>query len=443
MTENQKGPEQPDATPAQDQEEDMDMEAALRAEAEEAEAGASSGEPTMEGLLAAAAQFQEKLRAREVVWVKVVQLASDNVLVDIGEKHEAVIPVAEFPADAKPAVGSRVPAVLVHGGRGDSPAVLSCKKARGQLGWSQAVKAHQEKARVRGSVTQAIKGGFIVDVSGVQAFLPASLADLRPVRKPETMVGSGVRCYIIEVHADKRQLVLSRKAVLEEEVNKRRVKLLGKLKVGDVMIARIGSATAAGVAVNLGGVDGFIGNADVAWKEPEKAKAALKHGDKLRVKVLRVDAAAGRIACGIRQLTANPADQIKKKYPAKTVVKGKIVQVTPEGVRIQLAEHVTAFCPVNELPTEGSAQDEVEHGREYGRDQRRGPPRNVPPAPVIWPKQDAEVSAVVLGVNFNTFEPSVSIRRFEEAQDRKRVQRYLKGAPPLTLGQLLTPESDA
>lgn len=431
---------------SQDQERDQQLEGGEseqtmeEALAEQEREQAESGEPSMEGLLAAAAEFQEKLRAREVVWVKVVQVSAENVLVDIGEKQEAVIPVSEFPANAKPAAGARIPAILVHGARGETPAVLSTKKARGQLGWTQALKAHQEKARVRGNVTQAIKGGFLVDVAGVQAFLPASLADLRPVRKPETLVGSGVRCYILEVDQGKKQLVLSRKAVLEEELKKRKSKLLERIKLGEIMIARIGPSNPAGVSVNLGGVDAFIANQDVAWRDQEKAKAALKYGDKVRVKVLRIEAEAGKIACGIKQLSASPADQIKKRYPPKSVVKGKIVQVSPEGVRIQIAENVTAFCEVNELPREGHDFDEGREGRD-GRD-RRPPRREGPPPNVIWPKQDAEVSAIVLGVNYTTFEVTASIRRFEEIQDKKRVQRYLKGAPPLTLGQLLTPDSE-
>ncbi|MBI4347040.1 MAG: S1 RNA-binding domain-containing protein [Elusimicrobia bacterium] len=425
-----------DMTPAEEPSDETTMEQALREQAE-----AEAKEPSMEGLLAAAAQFQDRLKAREVVWVKVVQATADGVLVDIGEKHEAVIPNAEFGPEAKPAAGSRVPAVLVHTGRGDSPAVLSHKKARAQLGWTQALKAHQEKARVRGTVTQAIKGGFTVDVAGVQAFLPASLADLRPVRKPETLVGSGVRCYILEVDQAKRQLVLSRKAVLEEEVQKRKSKMLESLKVGDVMIARIGPAGPAGVAVNLGGVDAFIATADLSWREPEKAKASLKYGDKARVKVLRVDPETGKIACGVKQLSANPADQLKKRFPPKSVVKGKVSQVSPEGVRLQLADKLTAFCQVRELPTEGP---DVEPERDFrDRGDRRMPRKAEAPKNVIWPKQDQEVSAIVLGVNFTTFELSVSIRRFEEIQDKKRVQRYLKGAPPLTLGQLLSPDSDA
>lgn len=424
-----------DQEPAEEPSGETTMEQALREQAD-----AESREPSMEGLLAAAAQFQEKLRAREVVWVKVVQHSSEGVLVDVGEKHEAVIPLGEF-AETKPAVGTRVPAVLVNFGRGDSPAQLSHKKARSQLGWSQAIKAHQEKTRVRGTVLQAIKGGFTVDVAGVQAFLPASLADLRPVRKPETLVGSGVRCYIIEVDSAKRQLVLSRKAVLEEEVKKRKNKLLEGLKVGEVMIARIGPSSPAGVSVNLGGVDAFIANADVAWKEPEKAKAALKYGDKARVKVLRIELESGKIACGIKQLSANPADQLKKRFPPKSVVKGKIIAVSPEGVRIQLPDKLTAFSAVNELPTEGAGEEREE--RDYRDRDRRMPKRNEASKNVIWPKVDQEVSAIVLGVNFTTFELSVSIRRFEEIQDKKRVQRYLKGAPPLTLGQLLSPDSDA
>ncbi len=383
-----------------------------------------AGEMSMEDLLAEAAQFQEKLKAREIVWVKVVQVQGDQVLADIGEKREAMVPLAEFAPP--PAVGSRIPVVLVSYGKGDTPAVLSHKKARRALGWSQAQKAFQEKTRVRGTVGSAVKGGFLVDVGGVPAFLPSSLADLRPVRKPQALVGTGVRCYIIEMDAAKGQLILSRKAVLEEENQKRKAKLLERIKVGDVLIGRVGPSSPSGVTVQLGAAQGFIATEDVAWKAPEKAKAALAYGSKVRAKVLRVDAQSGRIALGLRQLTANPADHLKKKYPAKTVVKGKIVEAASDGVRMKLNDSVTAFCPANELPR-------AELRPEAASDARKE-------APPLWPKVGEEVSAIVIGVNYNTFELTVSIRRYEDVQDRKRVARYLKGAPALTLGQLLNPE---
>src|SRR5262249_6333101 len=132
-------------------------------------------ESSMEALLQDQATFVERLKKREVVWVKVVQIQDKTVLVDIGEKHEGTIPEAEFGERALPAIGSRIPAILTNFGRDNKPAVLSYKRARQELGWKQAEKSFQEKARVRGTVMSSVKGGFMVDVSGVSAFLPASL----------------------------------------------------------------------------------------------------------------------------------------------------------------------------------------------------------------------------------------------------------------------------
>jgi len=421
------------------------MESESKVPNNEATDNESMPEPTMESLLNEQATFRQRLDGREVVWVKVIQIQEKGVMVDIGEKHEGVIPVSDFEAGAVPIVGARIPAVLQAPGRDERSAQLSYKKARAQLGWDQALKAFNEKARVRGRVTSAIKGGFMVDVGGVSAFLPSSLADLRPVRKPQAMVGTGVRCVILEINQEKKQLILSRKAVLDEEVNKRRDKLLAKIKIGDVIIGRATHAVPAGVFVNLGGVEGFVPTAELAWKDPEKAREGITHGHKMRLRVLRIEREAGKITLGVKQLLANPADALRKKYPAKGIVSGKVSEVLPEGVRVKIAENVTAMCqiaelPMKETPIEGDRMDGG-RGRDRGRDRERD--AKAVAANAIWPKVGDEVKGVVIGINQTTFEVSISIRRFEEMQDRKRVAKYLKGSPRLTLGQILSPEEES
>ncbi|MBI5239286.1 MAG: hypothetical protein HY926_02340, partial [Elusimicrobia bacterium] len=173
-------------------------------------------EISMEALLASQDELQQKLSGKQVAWVKVISTTRDCVLVDVGEKNEGAIPVSEFDGEGDagerklPAAGQRIPVLRAGPGRKDGHTVLSYKRARAELGWAAALKTFQEKGRVRGRVTAAIKGGYLVNVSGVTAFLPASLADLHPVRVPARMVNTGVRCYIIEVNESKRQLVLSR-----------------------------------------------------------------------------------------------------------------------------------------------------------------------------------------------------------------------------------------
>jgi len=387
----------------------------------------------MESLLREQADFRSRLESREVVWVKIVQVQGGFAHADIGEKHEGVIPLAEFEPGPPPEAGARVPVILAQAGRENKPATLSYKRARAHLGWESAVKAHQEKSRVRGRVASAVKGGFLVDVNGVSAFLPASLADLRPVRKPESMIGTGVRCYIIEINRDKKQLVLSRRAVLEEEAGKRWRELAAKLKVGSVVMGRVAHVSASGVVVNLGGVEGFVPESELAWREPGKAKEALEHGRKLKLKVLRIDPQEKKITLGAKQLLPNPADVLKKKYPPKTALKLTVLEVKqPEGVRLSVDKDATAFCAASELSGAPEPPDRFER--------RRGPEPRKAPSQAVWPATGEAVQAIVLGVNPATFELSVSIRRWEDMQDRKRVAKYLKTPPPLTLGQILSPE---
>ncbi|MBI3551470.1 MAG: S1 RNA-binding domain-containing protein [Elusimicrobia bacterium] len=376
--------------------------------AEAAAEPAQTGE-TMESLLAQQAAVTDKLAHKHVAWVKVITVTKEQVLVDIGEKREGVVPLAEFTSAALPSVGQRIPVILV-GPRRDVGTVLSYKKAKAELGWEAAVKAHAEKARVRGQVQSAIKGGFLVDVAGVAGFLPASLADLRPVRNPARMVHTGVRCYIIELNAAKRQLVLSRKAVLEEEVNKRRTKLLGELRVGEVRIGRVVQVSPAGLLVDIGGAEGFVRAADIAWGTA--AAPAHERGAKVRVKILSKPAAAStdQLLLGMKQLTPNPVDAIRKKYPPKTVVHGKVTESGAGGVKMVLDDKKIAFCPPAEMDPDTAC------------------------------KPGDSVSAIVLGVNSANFEVSVSIGKFEEIRSRKRVAQYLKAPKPLTLGQLLSPE---
>jgi ribosomal protein S1 len=387
---------------------------------EEAPAAAGEAEMSMEDLLAGQDELQQKLSGKQVVWVKVISATRDCVLVDVGEKNEGAVPVSEFDGEGEagerklPAAGQRIPVLRAGSGRKDGHTLLSYKRARAELGWAAALKAFQEKGRVRGRVTAAIKGGYLVNVGGVAAFLPASLADLHPVRVPARMVNTGVRCYIIEVNESKRQLVLSRKAVLEEEAAKRRAQVLAELRIGEVRIGRVLHVGANGVTVDIGGLEGTVRMGDVSWGLP-KLPSGVERGSKVKVKVLAKPAdekSADPVLLGMKQLTSNPADSLRRKFPPKTVVKGKIAESSPAGLKIALEGGDPAFC----------AAADCDPGAGY----KAGDP----------------VSAVVISVNTNTFEVQVSVNKFDEIRDRKRMAQYLKAPPPLTLGQLLSPEKN-
>ncbi|MBI4677093.1 MAG: S1 RNA-binding domain-containing protein [Elusimicrobia bacterium] len=426
----------------------MDTENGLTTEIEETAAveafpGDQSLEPTpqappeteesMEALLAQQNRFTEMLVGRKPVWVKVIQVTKAHVLVDIGEKREGMVPLAEFDVTAAaagkegggesrprgcPSVGQRIPVVLMSSVRSDGATLLSYRRARESLSWEAALKAYTEKSRVRGTVTMHVKGGFLVDVGGVRAFLPASLADLRPVRQPERMVKTGVRCYIIEVNESKKQVVLSRKAVLEEDAAKRRAKVLADIRVGEVRIGRVIHAGAwpsniregQGLLVDIGGLDGFVKAADISWGQPKPASDFLR-GTKLKVKVLGkpAEGSAEKVSLGIKQLTPNPADALRRKYPPKTTVRGKVVESTQAGLRLRLDDGAAACCPTADC-VEGTVY-----------------------------KEGDQVSGVVFGVDPTTFQVGVSLRKFDDVKERKRMASYLKPPPPLTLGELLSP----
>jgi len=380
----------------------------------------AEGEMTMEALLASQDELSRKLAGRQVVWVKVVSVTKDYVLVDVGEKNEGAVPVSEFVAEGEaegprlPAAGQRIPVLRAGTVRRDGHTLLSYRRAKAEIGWAAALKAFNDKARVRGRVTSAIKGGFLVDVGGATAFLPASLSDLHPVRNPARMVHTGVRCYIIEVNEAKRQLVLSRKAVLEEEAAKRRAKILFELHAGEVRIGRVVHVGPNGLVVDIGGIEGTVRMSDVSWGVP-KLPQGLERGSKVKVKVLSKpadDKSADPLLLGMKQLTQNPADLLRRRYPAKTVVRGKVIEASPTGVKIALEGGTPAFC----------AAADADPNAGY--------------------KPGDPVSAVALAVNANTFEVVISINKFEEIKDRKRMAQYLKAPPPLTLGQLLSPENN-
>jgi ribosomal protein S1 len=394
--------------------------AASEVEALQAGEPAGEGEMSMEALLAGQDELQQKLSGKQVVWVKVISTTKDYVLVDVGEKNEGAVPVAEFDGEGDrgerklPAAGQRIPVLRAGPGRRDGHTILSYKRARAETGWIAALKSFQEKARVRGRVTAAIKGGYLVNVNGVTAFLPASLADLHPVRSPARMVNTGVRCYIIEVNEAKRQLVLSRKAVLEDEAAKRRAQLMIELRVGEVRIGRVLHVGANGVAVDIGGVEGAVRMSDVSWGLP-KLPVGLERGSKVKVKVLSKpadDKSADSVLLGMKQLTPNPADSLRRKFPPKTVVKGKVAESSATGLKLALEGGAAAFCAAADC------------------------------GPLSGYKAGDPISAVVLSVNSNTFELLVSVNKFDEIRDRKRMAQYLKAPPPLTLGQLLSPEKN-
>ena len=283
---------------------------------------------------------------------------------------------------------------------------MSHAKALAKLGWEKAEHALQSKEILEGKVLRQIKGGYLVDM-GLSAFLPLSLAMLRPAGDASKLVGRDIRFRIIELDRDRNKAVISRKAVLEEEEKGRKAEVLKKIHVGQILDAKIISLVSFGVFADIGGIEGLIHLSDIAWMTPRHPKDVLQPSQKVKVKVLAIDPELQKISLGLKQLQPNPADMLRKKFPKGTKVSGQVRKVSAKGVEVSLAGGTRGFAASAEL-----AEGEI-------------------------CKVGDTMVAITMGVNDKTFELLLSPKQFQHKKDRERVRQYLKGAPPLTLGDLL------
>lgn len=371
----------------------------------------SEEEMTMDDLLKDEFDISEKLYSREIIHVKVVEVTDKWVMVDIGEKKEGIIPADEFDADKKPVPGSTVIAVLEKRGNENENTLLSYTKARERLAWKMLEDCFTKKERVRGKVLEYVKGGYIIDVQGLRAFMPLSLSEIGGATRHYLPVNAKIRFYIVDFDPKLRKIIVSRRQALEEDEKLRRQKVLAETQPGRIVRGVVSKIIANGIFVRYQGIEGYINMEDIAWREPEKAIKEFKRGQRVKIKILKVDRENEKITFGIKQLTPNPLDVLKKRFPFKTVLNVKITEVLKDGARAHVANEVYGFI---------SEQD-------YGLDS--------------LPKKDEEVKVAVVGVNPKTYELILSIKKYEEIENRKKIQQYLKASPKLTLGQILI-ESD-
>lgn len=364
-------------------------------------------ELTMDDLLKEEESFSNKLYSREIIDVKVVEVTNEGVFVDIGEKKEGIIPLDEFEPDKKPEVGSIIKAVLEKKGNENQNAILSYKKAREKIAWQTAEEIFKKKERTRGKILEHVKGGYIVDFYGLRAFMPLSLSEIGGAPKHYLPVNAKIKFYIVDFDKKVRKIIVSRRQVLEEDEKERRKKVLAQTQEGQIVRGVVSKVIPNGIFVRYQGIEGFVNLDDVAWKEPEKAINDFKRGQRVKLKILKVDREAEKLTFGIKQLTPNPADILKRKYPFKSILKVKITEVLKDGARVHVNGDVYGF--ISE--------------RDYGYD--------------VTPKKDEEVYVAVMGVNPKTYELILSIKKYEEIENRKKIQQYLKAAPKLTLGQIL------
>jgi small subunit ribosomal protein S1 len=286
----------------------------------------------------------------EVVNGKIISVDKDHVLVDIGYKSEGQIRIREFEEDGviKAEVGDTVEVMVEWWDDENEVVVLSKEKAEKVKVWDDIKNRHEADETITGTITSRVKGGFSVDI-GVQAFLPGSQADLRPIRNLDEMVGKEFEFKILKYNRKRSNIVLSRRVLLEEEREEKRSKTLASIHEGKVVPGIVKNLTEYGVFVDLGGVDGLLHITDISWGRVKHPSELFGVGDEIQVKILSLDLERERVSLGMKQLTEDPWASAVEKYPVGSRISGKVVSLTDYGAFVELEEGIEGLIHVSEM----------------------------------------------------------------------------------------------
>ncbi len=287
----------------------------------------------------------------EVVTGKIISVDKDHVLVDIGYKSEGQIRIHEFMddnGDIKADVGDEVEVMVEWWDDEEERVVLSKEKAANVKVWEEIKVTYDEDGTIEGTITSRVKGGFSVDI-GVQAFLPGSQADLRPIRNLDELVGKRFEFKILKYNRKRSNIVLSRRVLLEAEREEKRAATLATLAEGKVMDGVVKNITEYGVFVDLGGVDGLLHITDISWGRVKHPSELFSVSDEITVKVLNFDIEKERVSLGMKQLSEDPWNSAAERYPVGTRVTGRVVSLTDYGAFVELEEGIEGLIHVSEM----------------------------------------------------------------------------------------------
>ena len=290
--------------------------------------------------------------AGSVVTGRVLRIDDDYAVVDVGLKSEGRVPLKEFaPQGQKPEVkpGDLVELFVERYEDRDGSIVLSREKARREEAWTNLEKAFQANQRVNGVIFGRVKGGFTVDLGGAVAFLPGSQVDIRPVRDVGPLMGSPQPFQILKMDRARGNIVVSRRAVLEETRAEQRSELIQGLKEGMVLDGVVKNITDYGAFVDLGGVDGLLHVTDIAWRRINHPSEALTIGQQVKVQVIRFNPETQRISLGMKQLMSDPWDGVALKYPVGAKFSGRVTNITDYGAFVELEPGVEGLVHVSEM----------------------------------------------------------------------------------------------
>ena len=308
-----------------------------------------------------------KVNDREVVDGTVIAMNKREVVVNIGYKSDGIIPMSEFRYNPELKVGDTVEVYIENQEDKKGQLVLSHRKARATRSWDRVNAALENEEIIKGYIKCRTKGGMIVDVFGIEAFLPGSQIDVHPIRDYDVFVGKTMEFKVVKINQEFKNVVVSHKALIEAELEQQKKEIIGKLEKGQVLEGTVKNITSYGVFIDLGGVDGLIHITDLSWGRVSDPKEVVELDQKLNVVILDFDDEKKRIALGLKQLTPHPWDALDANLKVGDHVKGKVVVMADYGAFIEIAPGVEGLIHVSEMSWSQhlrSAQDFMKVGDE-------------------------------------------------------------------------------
>jgi len=290
----------------------------------------------------------QHLEEGKMVTGKVYGVRSEYVVVDIGYKSEGLIPLSEFENETNLQTGDEVEVLLERLEDRDGMVCISKQKADKLKNWERIVSQYKEGDVITGVIARRIKGGMMVDI-GLDAFLPASQIDIHYIKDKDALMGKEFEFKIIKINEKRKNIVLSRRELLEEVRQKARTKLLADIEEGDIRSGVVKNITDFGVFIDLGGLDGLLHITDMSWGRISHPSEMLAVGDEVDVKILKYDRNRERVSLGLKQKSPNPWESVGEKYPPGKKVQGRVVNIMPYGAFIELEDGVEGLCHISEL----------------------------------------------------------------------------------------------
>jgi len=349
----------------------------------------------------------QRIRPGMILTGLVVDVSQDVVIVNVGLKSEAVIPVDQFKnerGELEVKAGDHVEVALdsVEDGTGETR--LSREKAKRARTWTRLEEAFNKSEIVTGIITGRVKGGFTVEIENVRAFLPGSLVDVRPVRDTSYLEGKPLEFKVIKLDQKRNNVVVSRRAVVEQEFSAERSALMDNLQEGAVVRGTVKNLTDYGAFVDLGGIDGLLHITDMAWKRVKHPSEVVKVGDEIDVRILKFDRERSRVSLGLKQLGADPWENIARRYPPNTRVFGKVTNIADYGAFVEIEDGVEGLVHVSEMDWTN---------------------KNVNPAKVVHTGQEVEV--MVLDVDEERRRISLGLKQCKANPWKEFAENYNRG----------------